>query len=140
MKTADELGITQSEFDALLWVKDNLENERFVKRFDMSFSNWATDCGTTYCIGGWVAVKMSGKAPNEEGEYDVNWDGVDSYVYSHSWNNKEKPPRHLIDRLYYPIDADLDDWEDITQHQGAEAIGNFLNTGNPEWRSVMGDV
>lgn len=132
-----ELGISIKEMNALRKVRDGLREGRFrhvtspeldedakVKKdkplFNMEKA-CATgyECGTVACIGGWVALQMK-IAPEEAAKYV--YDGRST----------------SLDKLYFP-DV-VKEWDLITPKKAAKAIDNFLTTGDPQWRKVVGNV
>ena len=63
--TPAELGLTQEEHDALLWVRNCLDPEHPQKmpdwmKFDMDVWVFQTSCGTACCIGGSVDTVLLG--------------------------------------------------------------------------------
>lgn len=66
-KTAEELGITQEEFDDLVWVRDALDPSKveveLPRWLEFDMRNWlvvpegdTTSCGTIACLGGTMDV------------------------------------------------------------------------------------
>lgn len=135
MKTAKQLGLSRKEHNALVKIQDGLASGRYkhIKR-DADY-NWPEykgkkplfnmnqactkghSCGTVACIGGWMALEMK-MSPQEAADFVFNVrSGVPKY------------------RLFYPEDV-VDDWDEITPKKAARAIGNFLETGDPQWDKV----
>lgn len=138
MLTAEQLGITDAEYTALLTTRDLLAAEQPVINFDMGYCFTHTEachacqvteplnlCGTTACIGGWMSLLMqnSGSLPDEITPQQAL--GMNEYVESYLYTG----PLHNLFWGYPTIG--VDPW------QGVEAINNFLETGDPQWREVM---
>lgn len=150
MKTAEELGITQPELDALIWVRDGLgngtfthaddentrefnENNRTGNYFNMNLTCHVNNggCGTVGCIGGWMWLHMHRDEvlivddvfkPTKK----QNVAALD-YIGEHE----------RLARLFYP--RNREDWHLLTARDTVDAIDNFLNTGNPEWPDDYSD-
>ena len=129
-KTAEELGITQDQFCALVKVAEGLQDGTLkhidynnpldpldpgAQYFDMSV--W--DCGSVCCIGGW-SEKMGGLKWSQ-------WPKNKDYM-GHTDGLKE---------LFYP-NIQCHQWADITSAEGAKAVVNYLTTGDTQWRKVVG--
>lgn len=129
MKTAKQLKLTNAELTALKAVRSGLLRGEYVhapnpqdmkkskrRLFNMNYDG-ATffRCGTVGCIGGWMAKEMPEK------EMFSIWDA-------------EGP----IKLLFFP-GVGADEWDAITPRQAARAISNFLKTGFPKWREVVGN-
>lgn len=137
MKTAQELGITEQEYEALKVVRDALdegiikdadveEKESFI--FDMSICGARTSCGTAGCIGGWMYVVMNndGKIPNTiSGRGRLH--GMENYV-------NIKRSEELQDLFFPPVHLQ---YEDISSSYAVIAIDNFLMTGYPDWEEII---
>ena len=59
------VGITKAEFDALVWVRDELANGR-IERNNFDMGAWRdheeeAECGAVCCIGGWMSYKLDYK-------------------------------------------------------------------------------
>jgi hypothetical protein len=125
IKTHEELGITFREWAALFGVAQVLHAGIIpmhrnapsgVHAFNLETSCRGNGhCGTVGCIGGYVALAM-GK--------DIN--KASNYVHTAGGNIRE---------LYFPSPAIA--YDRVTQGQAAQAIGNFLTTGNPMWRDII---
>lgn len=136
MKTAEQLGISQPEYEALIRVRDGLRSGKYVhvkpgegvcpapevKAFNMDISfekgdelNGFPDCDQVGCIGGWVA-------------FDLGYANPSHYVYQNDDDAAIRPlffpPSHLS-------------YSEVTEEQAAQAIDNFLNTGDPRWEEVV---
>lgn len=120
-KTAADLGITETEQDALIKVLGMLERAelRYAEGGETECENGfnigtqGKGCGTPACIGGWVARLMG----IDEGRY------VDSYMPDFS----ERRPDKALSGLYwrYPKDVGVD--------EAATALRSFLTTGDARW-------
>ncbi len=116
--THTELGVTAEEHTALIKVLGMLErgelvHDPFGDRVPNGFCmvTWGASCGTTACIGGWVA------ALNEVSQIE--------YVnISRSGNLRD---------LYWPSGNAYD----ATPAQAAFALRSFLSTGKPNWAEAM---
>jgi hypothetical protein len=132
-KNHRQLKIKKWEYKALIAVMKvlpsiphaNTEDEHSDKTdlafFDMSLPIFRTSCGTSACIGGWVALSKS---------KDECW--VDTYVVLDRSD--------ALEELFFPLhDVDVPYFQ-ITPLQGAKAIENFLTDGDPHWSSVLAPV
>jgi hypothetical protein len=130
-KTAAELQITDSEYEAALVVLRMLERGELhhlfedeqshfnawdratiPNGFNMACSGVRTSCGTVACIGGWMAMHMK-----------LHMRRYVGYTHSPSlrslfWGNTHSH---------------------TTTEQAAMAMRNFLTVGKPEWASTCGD-
>lgn len=161
MRTAQELQITQTELDALIKVRDQLAKGAFAHGnpwdavpapnvFNMGWgakqlqdaSTGEYRCGSTCCIGGWMHVHMAGPMrANDQGYIFVDVDRANAYV------NHDKSP--VLHPLFFPLQSDqfgteLPGYEDvsvsytdITPEHAIRAIDNFLETGDPDWPSIL---
>lgn len=144
MKTADELHITQAEKDGLVWVRDGLRAGKFKhidedkgeyplgqNGFNMSIASKSYECGTVGCIGGWVWVHMNIERLMQDGGvwYLSSADNHDADTYLY-----QKGPDCHLHHLYFPPGSNYDA---ITPLEAAQAIDNYLNTGDPDWESVI---
>jgi hypothetical protein len=111
------VGITKAEFDALIWVRDELASGRIESQnFDMD--DWGSsvkdvyDCGSARCIGGWMSYKLDYKIDDEK----------DTTLFRSS---KFHP-------LFFPFKREK--WF-FTPAQAVRAIDNFLfnSPGDPQW-------
>ena len=139
MKTARQLGITAKEYEALLKVRDLLSKREVLfnmsaiisdKKYHHGYGKDVHNCGTVGCIGGWMAVIMRNKLDN----FDFNKvkcsaiDSVIDYVV-----DKHSQSLH---KLFYPALVNIE-WSEITPSQAICAIDNFMNTGDPDWLSIV---
>lgn len=144
-KTAKELGISQQAIEALQKVLVLFETEkvRYIPEDEyqlrgypdmpyavdssnpnsakilFNMSSWSSprDCGTVCCIGGTAALIS----------------GIDFNALVHSRNGISKEIQSLY-RLFYP---DCSGYDDVTVDQAAQALRNYLTTGEPQWPQVM---
>jgi hypothetical protein len=141
LKTAEELGIKQWEYDGLIALIDYLPTLEMAKpwqppenkTFDMFNYYDKSDCGTAACIGGWNYILTHADARKER---------VRSYVTRYGDSDKEGTP---LGKLYYPGHCEIDDsgdyetpydWRKITPDIAVEAIKNVLNMGDPQWATL----
>jgi hypothetical protein len=118
------VGITKAEFDALVWVRDELASGRIKHApkgasyggFNMSCYSDQRDCGTAHCIGGFMWQRM----------------GTD--------RTKTDYPRQsgttalsILSVLFHP--TCVSSYDKITPTQAVRAIDNFLfnSPGKPQW-------
>lgn len=129
-KTVAQLKITDAEFDALAKVLGMLERGELKHQrgfgssynkdhFGFNMGDWCTrnECGTTACIGGWVAL-FTGRDPK-------------NYVHSAVGAMRE---------LYFPKADDghlLGTMNQITTDQAAIALRNYLTHGEPRWDEAL---
>lgn len=139
MRTAEELGITQQEYEALLAVRDGLASGALVheldysscpgaRRFNMETTGkYSPDCGTVACIGGWMYAAMHNNEITESdfGRLSPAVERQANYVSSSS----------PMGRLFYP--PVTYDYHTITTEQAVKAIDNFVEHGDPHWSLVM---
>lgn len=140
MKTAEELDLTEEEYEALKQVRCLLDTGNIPgENFDMAKMHDTNSCGTVACIGGWMSILMETEQPENlfsSGEkLDPKTDPNASclFVMSHG-------PCH---DLFYPNimskGTSWYDWERISlfsREHAVEAIDNFLETGYPKWREI----
>lgn len=130
-RTAEELGLKESERDALLDVLDRLERGEFVhltrtkarRNYDVGFGfNMSSWCGSVGCIGGWCDT-LHGTAFGEGFHYGLF--------------QPRLPPD--LDDLFAGRDGY---WTapmtKVTPRQAAQGLRNYLETGKPRWKAVMG--
>lgn len=137
MKTAEELGITQDEFDGLQAVEAGLRSGKYVHVenlyhhhtvetkpiFNMAAMFDTHDCGQAGCIGGWLALQMG-----------LNAREACDYVARNSFEYKSLEP------LFYPSSTTRVDYEAITPLAAANAIRDFLNTGIVDWDVAIAEA
>lgn len=125
----EKRGITFQEMGALLGVREMLArgllkdpgalHEDGAHDFNMNIPcRLDGHCGTVACIGGTMALLMGQLSPSR-------------YVAGGGLNGK-------LGRLFYP-DTALVQWQSITPAQAVRAIDNWLDNGNPRWRSATSD-
>jgi len=144
MKTPEELGITEEEFKNLLIVKSLLDSERLTYyyeetdspfRFNMNTTSSGDEyeCGSVACIGGWVSFFMQGNKFTKESIMKIDHVIADNYVL--------KSRSTSLERLYFPElknnTEDADFYQAITPGEASQAIQNFLETGDPDWDSIL---
>lgn len=124
-KTSAELNILPWELNAAITVLGMLERGEIHHVFDiakvegqcfnMGCTVYEIECGTIACIGGWMAL-VGGLKGSEVLRY-VNGRGSSRALKS----------------LFYGCIA-----EEVKISQAAEALCNFLTTGDPKWDEVVG--
>jgi len=136
MLSAETLGISPYRHTILQQVADLLEREQLKLDMGTSCSLESAEeeveqveaCGTHACIGGWMAIleRNGGKLPR----YITREDEQTAYqvVLREVGDNGLHP---LHDLFYDTLNSG------VTPAQGAQAIRNFLHTGNPDWDSVL---
>jgi hypothetical protein len=135
----ERLRISREEFDALMWVREELASGRLrhvypdgrygehgVGAFNMAeWSDADSDCGTVCCVGGWMSKKMQLS----------NWQEVKL-----SSNKVLAPlffPNYLEAPQYVEMLAAKKVWLDITPTQAVQAIDNFVENGDPRWAEIL---
>ncbi len=126
-----ELNLSFAELGALLGTREMLKHNvlihtrsRFPQRkehaFNMNVACRQEGCGSVACIGGTLGMIM-GLEELDARNYVANSKGG-------------------LHRLFYPLDGGevQFDWTKITIPQSVEAIDNFLTTGEPNWKAVLG--
>lgn len=138
-KTADDLGITDEQKDALIKTLVLLETEKLrhynpegeyisvtndwfeagiEPRFDGNFNlgTWASqqECGTVCCLGG-TAEAISG-------------------VSFRGWMDSENC---ALRDLFAPYSISCERWRDITTSQAATALRSYLTTGKAQWKLAV---
>lgn len=147
IKSAAELGVTETQHKYLLQVLDMLERGELrhapvVGDVEGQCFNMATyedrgDCGTVGCIAGWMQVlsgytcfKSFSFCPQEDAEY------LRKYAPAHRFQRAEIVSRALHN-LFHMGDCEHDDLETVTPDQAAQAIRNYLSLGEPCWSEVL---
>lgn len=130
-KTADDLGITDEQKDALIKTLVLLETGKlthvsgshayspyrsFSGQFNMNIWHATNHCGSIGCIGG--TAEMVGNLH------------VDSMEIAAETNS-------ALDSLFYPHDVDLRLWPEITTAQAATALRAYLTTGDAQWKLAV---
>lgn len=143
MKTAEELGIADWEFEKLLEVRDlfasgrvnhvrevdldddtPLEDSIIGDSFNMELASKRSDCGAVCCIGGWMHALQHGTKVDNKLVFDVKQ--ARDYV----WDSKDE-----LHALFFP--HEIGDWVAITPARAVKAINNFLRTGKAKWERAM---
>lgn len=135
-KTAQELDIAPIEREYL---------ERFVRDvrkgalpenhvFDMGSFLRKRGCGTAGCIAGTMERYARDHGRGEE---------LPGCRRGNSYVGPDFFSKHPLEELFLPQDEEgrpmsQDELEKITVQQAANAAENFLRTGNPNWREVLG--
>lgn len=127
-QTADQLGLTEQQRDALIKTLVLLEtgklthvsasgdfrfSDHFTGHFNMDNWNRSDACGTICCIGG--TAELVGHLP----------------LFSLNILARRDSYSDLFD-LFCP---QMLDWEEITTAQAATALRAFLTTGKADWRN-----
>jgi len=113
------------------------------RKFDMNVliddvkdkENW---CGTSCCIAGYVFQQTKAyEAVIKKGESFWQWDH-DIEVVAATALEMNQEQAH---KLFYVEDSDglhyVGDWEDITPKQAAQAVRNVIETGTPQWETIL---
>lgn len=144
MKTAENLGISQEMHDALVWVRNMLNEQQIVhvpddqypmgrNGFNMRTSSAKYECGSVGCIGGWAWVAMNLDAVERDADDGLfkltNYQTDRASNFVHEMSSKE-----LLHLFFPPFSADYDS---ITTKEAALAIDNYLTTGYAQWESVL---
>lgn len=144
MKTAEELGLSPEELDALIWTRDMLAAHKVEhvsqykpacvpigNKFNMEFPLDYSDCGSAGCIAGWMAIKLCGIKPTKKGVY-IGTEKAKERAKELCWDHSGS-----IHRLFVPGDAaSTCDW--LTTDDAVIAIDAFLETGRAEWPVASG--
>lgn len=137
MKTAQELGLMQEQFDALLKVKQWLEAGAphhgiggTVIRFNMILWNSrdTEGCGTACCMGG--AAEL--------------FSGVDGLFSRFKYDPAEEHDRRCLSDLFYMDSVVTNNHEEntkmmvgVTPEQALHALTNYLENGWADWKAVL---
>lgn len=139
MKTFQELGITELEHTSLIKVLELLKSGALKHRpndasgldipmaFNMGVTADQGDCGSVCCIGGWTSVFMQGSQTDKNGLYLYDDHLADRYVME---------AQGALEKLFFPPQTE-DGYEAITEVMAAEALENYLHTGDAEWESIL---
>lgn len=115
------IAVTNYHRALLAKVKTDLQNGTIQpERFDMAHFDWAGDCGTTHCIGGWMR-----RYAFEAGE-ELDGDLVTSFSSPFA-------------SLFYPT-LSREEYVEISIQQAIVAIDLWLATGRVDWRAIMESV
>lgn len=142
--TAEKLGITSEEREALLKVKRFIKGLKQSKNllsrikhrlneveiparalFNMNRAVARYDCGTAGCIGGFVFMAME-KVPLKKRNLQLSHEcGLRATAYVN------RVVTRSLNTLFYPLH--LSDYDLITPKQAANQIETFLRTGTTTW-------
>lgn len=142
-KSAEELEISQAEYDAIIRVKDGLQAGNYIhvgedfaygdatgldkgqKVFNMTigFDSVGRSCGQVGCIGGWMGIEL-GLSPKD----------ADSYVGEHD----DHP---TLGHLFYP-EVPSPAWKVLDDKAAGFAIESWLKTGDGvrAWKEAVHDA
>lgn len=139
MISAEELGITQKEHDALVWTRDHLAKEAIKydptngdepgNTFNMTSVVLGNECGTVACIAGWMGIYMAGLQPDAKGIYHVNNLVLDEQVrevFRENCNNSGP-----LSELFSP--PNIDSYGHIDAWWAVSTIDHYLETGSIDW-------
>lgn len=114
--SAEDLNIKEWERDGLIALIEPLRSGALL--FDMSYPEVKRPCGTQACIGGWLAINH----------------GIDVDGYMYGGHEMQNYSLSLYD-LFFPRNGTRA--YEASNAQGAQAIINFLEYGDPQWPDVM---
>lgn len=140
MISAEELGITQKEHDALVWTRDQLAKEAIKydphisdepgNTFNMVSVVVGNECGTMACIAGWMGIYMLGIKPDAKGVYHVNTCAINDQVRKEfSKHSSHKGP---LSELFCPPNDE--NYAEIDAAWAVSTIDHYLETGVIDWR------
>jgi hypothetical protein len=112
--------------------RDNKVKRAPVK-FNMSAAVASYDCGTAFCIGGFIQLEIMGKLKSAVKPIRLSAkqaDSIDDFV------NSKLTGFSILQYLFYPTIPE-DDWDKIETEDAVKAIDNYLTTGDPRWEEVM---
>jgi hypothetical protein len=131
---------------ALEWVRNGLRSGLFAKigadnypegknGFNMGRAHTSYSCGSVACIGGWAWVAQNLDKVERDGDFFIvpeeHADAADNFVYRTKDYNKE------LGALFFPPGFSGAQYRAITMEQAAQAIDNYLETGDPKWDEVV---
>lgn len=151
MKTSEELGITETERQNLIKVRDMfnaaeislVKDPRSKPKLDAFNMNTTCskrysgrrehDCGSVMCIGGWVKTLELNPPKDKKGNFKIDEDAawnIDNYV---------RNSRGAIRDLYYVHinGTQMYQMHSVTCAQASRAIDNFLEHGEPRWKDEL---
>lgn len=100
------------EFDGCFYGPFGLMKDHF----NMNFWSIKENCGSVHCIGGILSLKGYSVVASLHGP------GLEELFFMTS----------------RPWDAELDEiMENITPEQAAQAIDNYLSSGDPKWKEIL---
>lgn len=138
-QTAEALGITDTELDALIKVLGMLERGELDGHFDMG--NWLNHCGTVGCIAGtahivtdgvafpWVRDLMAFFRGEDRG---LSWKAVTSYPRNRPFLWDLFTPEDEAESVGIGLGA-------IKPAQAAIALRNYLSSGEPRWAEALAE-
>ena len=163
MKTAAELGLPQEEYDALIFVRDQLRsgaycyapldhndikewyatpkderkylsNPEFPRAARLSIFNMGTIFEKADCNSIGCIGGWMGKKLGKSTKPGTAY----TPPLSIGASEVERWAAHhpVLEHLFYPHAIPEDDWQNITPAAAADAIDNVLNTGNADWKAV----
>lgn len=92
------------------------------ENFDMGWS-W---CGSAGCIGGWVGKYLGLRVLSGE------------FTCHDVLELESDDTRDSLHGLFYPNEQIIPNPYSATPSQAAVAIDNYLSSGDPKWKEVMG--
>lgn len=137
-KTAEELQLSQVEYNALADVKQRLlagelihipvgevDDSNLQCGFNMVDFFMETKCGTACCIAGWADKLHKTHFASGHRRRDLS-DGLAElfFVYPSDGRSRDE------------FDPDIDQ---IKPDQAAAALTNYFDTGRPNWEQVLGE-
>lgn len=145
-KTAEELGLSEKHYCALVKTIDALANNKIrhisISKIDQysdaavgkepgrfNMNHWQSGfrgCDTVCCIGG--TAELIG--------------GLEIYSIGTLASDLEAEGKNGLHNLFYPPHKEIDeeDWDKIKPKHAVRAISNYLTYGDPRWTEVMGPV
>ena len=139
MKTAEDLGLSEEELQALLKVREDLkqgylrykslsvvEERSSGNYFNMSVGLTKHGCGSIGCIAGQMALYLN------KGDF-ITAMRVSNRLLGHSYLNG--PQATALETLFVPINTPCV-WSDLTVDEAVAAITNFVETGHASWDKV----
>lgn len=149
-----DLGLSYPEYESLVRVRDMLRSGMIKEaldfrsrsdgylpaglNFNMDYTARRGDCGSVCCIGGWVyALTYGEEYKDKDGNVLYKYDDhvADEFVFGASGG---------LYALFYPNedhtrpDGTYWSYRRITAQQAAQAIDNYLTTGQPRWGDILG--
>lgn len=131
--SADQLGLSPLQHEALIGVLRMLERGE-LRHVSVEpdygdyvvpdgFNMGVFSCGSVHCIGGWADRLYGTKFAD----------------LSLAWGEGQDRRFLATYELLYGDHESAVDLEDITVAQAAEALRNYLTTGNARWLQVLGE-
>lgn len=136
-------GLTKSEIDALLWVREGLKSGQITnKQFQMDNSiNVKRGCGTVGCVAGWMGmyqlVEEEGLTPRQINKriHDAEETEAGTLPEVKKLLDKKKFESLFYMRQFYPNSRG----NPPTAAQGVEAIDRFLAGEKSPWGLLPGN-